>query len=1154
MINPMDPATVSVSVAALNIIKLIDWKKIAEGFATDTVRDRAKSVLHRLEPTEQEKATKLTCSLFAHEFLTELEDKTPFTSAIPGYQDQLKRLIEHAAPDIAEWMQPETKDIDLAPIARMWTGLGLDPLPENFDWPLVATNFARAIRKHIKSDPELRSQLSLALQQQQSETLDRIAGPAAGFHLTEYRNFLRQKCAALQLAVMHTSTYKYDRRISLWNVFVEQSARESVPVREMPRELIRRLRQEGHLTRDPDERELSELRERFETSSVRPVFEILQRERRVVIVGDPGSGKTSLLKYLVLRWVEQDTGPLPLWVDLKEYVHDRKGLLKYLDAGFATFRLEAGEIEKRLESGNAALYLDGLDEIFDGPTRGAVIEEISAFSARYSQTPVVITSRTVGYEPERLRNAGFAHATIEEFDDAQVRTFLQRWHIVAEEEAKERARLQAQLERALGDSRAIRDLAGNPLLLTMMAILNRNQDLPRDRVELYREASRVLLHEWDASRSLPVDTFGRQEKEGLLRELAGCMQKGEAGLAGNLIERAQLLTEFQNYLSRLGVVDPFAKARDLIHTLTERNFILCYAGADRFSFVHRTFLEYFCACWFVEQVRQTLSLDTVKEVFERRWKDKTWHEVLRLIAGMITENQAEELIQMLMAQDGRSHKQANLMLAAGCLSEVRNRRALQRTDQALRQRFVDEVVFYEPPYYYEPWEAEQETGPTRRKAVGLFTFGWRDRRVLVSLLSVTGGDGDEIVRQAAVQELARGWKGHPETLPLLKDGARSHKDEHVRQAAVQELARGWKDDPETLPLLKDRARSDKHWDVRQAAVQELARGWKDDPETLPWLKDRARSGEDLDVQKAAMWELVRGWKDDPETLPWLKDCARSDDLDAQKVATRELARGWKDDPQTLPWLKDRARSDKHWSVRQAAVQELAGGWKDDPETLPLLKDGASSDKDEHVRQAAAQELARGWKDDPETLPLLKDRARSDKHWDVRQAAVQELARGWKDDPETLAWLKDRARSDKHWTVRQAAVQELAEGWKDDQETLPWLKDRVRSDEHWRVRQAAVQGMVRGWKDDPETLPLLKDRARLDEDLDIRQAALRELARGWKDDPETLPLLKDRARSDEDLDVRQVALHELARGWKNDPEVRILLEQADTIESPPSRDP
>jgi len=832
----MDPVTLSA--VAL---------KIGQGLASDAIRRGVTGLVHRLRPDEREKAARQACTLFANEFLVELEDKTPLSGAVPGYHDQLKRLIENAAPEIAGWMQPETKDVDLAPVARMWSGLGIDPLPEGFDWKLVEKSYARAIRKHVKNDTDLCSQLAIALQEQQAETLERIAGPAAGFHLEGYREFLRQKCAALQLAVMHTSTYRYDRGLSLWNVFVEQSARESAPVRELPRELARRLRQEGQLTLEQrDEREMSELRQSFESSSVRPVCEILQRERRVMVLGDPGSGKTSLLKYLMLRWVQEDSGPLPLWVELKEYVRDHKSLLAYLEAGFGVYRLGAKEIEARLESGEAALYLDGLDEIFDGPARGSVIEEISAFSARYSRTPVVVTSRIVGYEPERLRNAGFVHATLEDFDDIQTRTFLERWHMVAEDDAKERVRLQVQLQRALDESRAIRELAGNPLLLTMMAILNRNQDLPRDRVELYREASRVLLHEWDARRLLREETFARQEKEALLRDLAGSMQQGESGLAGDLIERSQLLNMFQKYLTGLGMADSYTKAKDLIRTLEERNFILCYAGADRFSFVHRTFLEYFCAVWFVDQVRQTLSLEMVKEAFERHWKDETWHEVLRLIAGMVTEKQAEELILLLMAQDGLQHEAANLMLAAGCLSEVRNRRALGSTDQALWQRFVDEAIAYQPPYCYEPYKAEQEVAPIRRKAVGLLAFVWRDRQAVSWLRSAVYDNSDWIVRQAAARELTRGWK----------------------------------EDPETILLLKDRARSDENLAVRQAAVQELARGWKDDAETLPWLKDRARSGENVYVRYMAVRELERSWKDDPEARALVEKADHDDILGA----------------------------------------------------------------------------------------------------------------------------------------------------------------------------------------------------------------------------------------------------------------------------------
>jgi predicted NACHT family NTPase len=1141
MIYNMGPI---LSAAAAAIVGAVNWKEVARKLAGDAVTDAARagqrSLLRLLRPDEREKAAKQAIGLFTEEFLKELDDKTPLSAAIPGYRDQLQRLIESAAADIASWLQPGIKSVDLGPVARTWSYLNLSPLPEDFNWQLVARNYARAIRQYIKQDPELRQQLAIALQED-SHSFDQRFAP--GFDLAGYREFLQKKCGMLQLSAMHASAY--DRRITLWSVFVPQSAREAAPVREIPRELLRQLRREGHATDIPDEEEVARLRETYQTSPVTGVLDVLARQRCVVLLGDPGSGKTSLLKYLVLKWIDENQGPLPLWIDLKELASQLMPLKAYLDSGSVSFGLDARDIEQRLHTGQAALYLDGLDEIFQAPTRASVVEQIAAFSTRYPTASVVVTSRIIGYEPERLRDAGFSHATLEDFDDEQVRTFLGKWHTVSEDDAKQRIRLQNRLEQALKDSRAIRELAGNPLLLTMMAILNRNQELPRDRVELYREASRVLLHEWDASRALlPTDMFARQEKEALLKELAGEMQQTEEGLAGNLIERERLIQVFRKFLASLGIQDAYSKAESLVQQLTERNFILCFAGADRFAFVHRTFLEYFCAAWFVERFekRRTLSLDQLKhDVFGRHWQDEKWHEVLRLIAGMVGEKQAGELILFLMGLDGRDHKLANLMLAAGCLSEVRNRRTIGEIGQALLRRLMEDAVTYDPPYYYEPWEEYEETAPTRTKAVALITSIWRSAETRAWLLSTAKVSGDWIARRAAIQELARGWKGDPETLPLLKDRARSDENYDVRMAAVRELARGWKDDPKTLPWLKDRARSNEDDAVAMAAVQELARGWKDDPETLPLLKDRARSDEDRDARTAAVRELARGWKDDPETLPLLKDRARSDEDFAVRVtAVRELARGWKDDLGTLTLLKGRAGSDENRLVRMAAFQELAWGWKGGPEAPPLLKDCARSDEDNWVRTVAVQELARGWKNDPETLPLLKDRARSDEGSTVRAAAVQELARGWKDDPETLPWLKDRARSDEGWNVRMAAVQELARGWKDDPETLPWLKDCARSDVDSGVRTAAIEELARGWKDDPETMPLLKDRARSDEDNTLRRAALQELARGWKDDPETLPLLKDRARYDEDDNVRRAALRQLARGWKDDPETLSLL--------------
>ena len=113
----MDPITISAAAGA--VINLVDWKKVVKGLANDAVSKRAKGLLEQLKPDDRERAAKRAVQLFVEEFLTELEDKTPLASAVPGYHDQLRRLIESAGPDITGWLQPETKEVDLGPVQRM---------------------------------------------------------------------------------------------------------------------------------------------------------------------------------------------------------------------------------------------------------------------------------------------------------------------------------------------------------------------------------------------------------------------------------------------------------------------------------------------------------------------------------------------------------------------------------------------------------------------------------------------------------------------------------------------------------------------------------------------------------------------------------------------------------------------------------------------------------------------------------------------------------------------------------------------------------------------------------------------------------------------------------------------------------------------------
>jgi predicted NACHT family NTPase len=176
----------------------------------------------------------------------------------------------------------------------------------------------------------------------------------------------------------------------------------------------------------------------------------------------------------------------------------------------------------------------------------------------------------------------------------------------------------------------------------MMAILNRNQELPRDRPELYTQASRVLLHQWDVERNLiehrldPV-TIDYRDKQAMLRKVAYHMQSGAAGLAGNIISAGELEAILTDHLRSMEVDKPRDMARLMIRQLRERNFILCYLGADNYAFVHRTFLEFFAAWAFVWEFKetQTLTLRNCGADVWAHWQEESWQEVLRLIAGMV---------------------------------------------------------------------------------------------------------------------------------------------------------------------------------------------------------------------------------------------------------------------------------------------------------------------------------------------------------------------------------------------------------------------------------------------------------------------------------------------------------------------------------------
>ncbi|NES20332.1 MAG: NACHT domain-containing protein [Symploca sp. SIO3E6] len=958
--------------------------ELGKGALEDYVKDFFKDCIKTGVTSAEPKILKKTLGEALQQFLRIVEKELEFECDLCGaeirdnYEIAIGKFIksQEVKPLLGQAFAKDCLALEGEQLDAIWQQHSLPTMPAEFDWSRVAQQYVKKVKRIIQQSPELRPILQLEMLedlQQDTQLIKQqtreIAGIPPKFNLKAYQEGLKERYAHLNLDSLDTSIYDYREKLKVHQVYIPQHVRacqEFVPqAYEIPKEHQRRLRESDELVVEIDPQALERYKEVYYRQPIRSIAEVVKqiwadfRYRYLVILGDPGSGKSMFLQYLALDWAtippeKAIQEPIPLLIELRTYSRDRnsgecKDLLEFFHQGNVICRLNQHQLQEKLNAGQVLVMFDGLDEVFDPAQREKVITDIHRFTNDYPQVRVIVTSRIIGYKPQRLQDAEFHHFLLQDLDSEQIQKFIQRWHQLTFIDEADKQRKQERLQRAIDNSKAIKELAGNPLLLTMMAILNRNQELPRDRPELYNQASRLLLHQWDVERKLLADsrvdpvTIDYKDKQAMLRQIAYFMQGADKGLAGNLIRGSDLERILIEYLDSIKVGNARTVARLLIEQLRSRNFILCFLGGDYYGFVHRTFLEYFCASEYIWQFKetQTLSIEQlITEVFGKHWQDESWQEVLRLIAGMIDAKFVGQIIEYLIERKidkgkflgeyrgrlrrARLRKEGvlNLLLAANCLTEVRNKTAIEPIATQLEEVIKQEIE------QEHPYELEPESADAMLSAIVIVV---QDKQQTLNWLKLCLQLSSNLfVPPAAVRVITQYWKDEPDTLPLLEEWAQFHEDWNVQRAAVIEIARGWKDEPETLPLLQKWAQSNENIAVRHAAVEEIARGWKDDPDTLTLLQQKAQSDKDRLLRHSAVEEIARGWKDEPWMLEFLCDRVLNDPFERQEYLEA--------------------------NPRQSALNIIIEQYPHHPRLLTLLRDRAENDSDENLRKFARQKL------------------------------------------------------------------------------------------------------------------------------------------------------------------------------------------------------
>lgn len=420
------------------------------------------------------------------------------------------------------------------------------------------------------------------------------------------------------------------------------------------------------------------------------VKEILAAEPRLLVRGNPGSGKTTLMQWFAVKLAGSKlTGPLTDWKDhLPMFLRFRDFTELPAPEAFLDKTLPhlAGAVPHKawvhdqLESGRAILLLDGLDE-WAGNMED-VANWLESLMGEFPKCRVVLTSRPYTDTEAFLERLDFVEAGLRDMKRNDIDHFIDHWHRAMAHEARdvterdELPGLANDLKDIVGANDALRKLATNPLLCAMICALFRARcrDLPTSRIELY-QACRSMFYRRDSERKVSLEGYpslSDDQKNRLLSVLAYWMVQNTAvRVEEDVVDR--------RLEPRLKEMDLTYSASDVRGLFVKRIGLLREPTPGFIDFPHKTFQELFAA----EEALEQEAIDMLVNHAEK----KAWREVVTLAAGLARPTEANRLITGLLDRGDADETQRRTfyLLAASCWTMARDKETLkQRVNEVLK--------------------------------------------------------------------------------------------------------------------------------------------------------------------------------------------------------------------------------------------------------------------------------------------------------------------------------------------------------------------------------------------------------------------------------------------------------------------------------------
>lgn len=396
-----------------------------------------------------------------------------------------------------------------------------------------------------------------------------------------------------------------------------------------------------------------------------PGLEAVQRYNRLMVLGKPGSGKTTFLQHIAIECNQGrfQADRVPIFIRLKnlaKYADKNKNfsLVKYISQEFRSCDIWEREVnEQLLHYGKQLILLDGLDEL-SHENESKVVEQIQQFSERYYQNQFVISSR-IANSQYRFALENFRSVEIADFKDRQIQTFAKKWFVAVAKNDRNDGTVKAtqfidKLNRP--ENQQIRELAVTPILLNLTCLVFQSKaDFPSNRAKLYEQGLEILLVRWDEAKGIQRDEIYRDltlpRKKQLLSQLAAItFERGDY-----FFEKAKVQQLIADYLRTLPNASTDLAERQMgseviLKAIEVQHGLLVERARAIYSFSHLTFQEYFTARKVVADFKK-IGLPSL-QIFVNHITEKRWRFVFLLVAEMWQE--VDNLLQLMKQKIDRS--------------------------------------------------------------------------------------------------------------------------------------------------------------------------------------------------------------------------------------------------------------------------------------------------------------------------------------------------------------------------------------------------------------------------------------------------------------------------------------------------------------------